>query len=80
MARLALLAALACVRAASGYTPDRLREVLSLRHAGLTVVLENVRKENVALIARTYLAPLAPRSPPSRPACPTPPHHHAPRL
>ena len=35
------------------YTSDRLRHAIASRHGGLTLVLENVRKENVALIART---------------------------
>ena len=34
-------------------TGERLRRVLAARHAGLDLVLENVRKENVALVART---------------------------
>jgi len=34
-------------------TRARVREVLAARHAGVSVVLENVRKENVAVIART---------------------------
>lgn len=37
----------------SSFSADRLRSVLANRRSGLTVVLENVRKENVALVART---------------------------
>ena len=35
------------------YSPDHLRKCIANRHGGLTLVLENVRKENAALIART---------------------------
>ncbi|KAJ8601619.1 hypothetical protein CTAYLR_007261 [Chrysophaeum taylorii] len=34
-------------------TGDRFRSVLSRRRGGITLALENVRKENVALVART---------------------------
>ena len=37
----------------SSYSAERLQRVLARRRGGLTVVLENVRKENVALVART---------------------------
>lgn len=35
------------------YSATNLRRIISNRHGGLTLVLENVRKENAALIART---------------------------
>ena len=38
---------------AYSYSAEHLRRVISERHGGLTLVLENVRKENVALVART---------------------------
>jgi tRNA (guanosine-2'-O-)-methyltransferase len=39
--------------AAIAYSPENLRAALGRRHGGLSLVLENVRKENVGLIART---------------------------